>query len=105
MCGLIAPQYVNLLMELQDELAEHLSSPGQVPFNKWRASKTQVVQNDVPVRFVDGEFVERFLDCSPEVQDELFGKVKGMIKAVDAQFDSKDVEWFRELLEALRRLH
>lgn len=105
MFGLIHPHYVNLLMELQDELARRVQSPGQVPFESWRSYKSQVVQKQTPERFVDGEFVERFLDCSPALQEELVDKVKSITATVDTDFASRDVEWFRELIEGLRRLH
>jgi DNA damage-binding protein 1 len=106
MFGLINSQYVNLLIQLQDELAERVQSPGDIPFEAWRAYRSQVVQNqEAPVRFVDGEFIERFLDCSPKLQEEIVDKVKHSVSGVDTGFAQRDLEWFRELVEGLRRLH
>jgi DNA damage-binding protein 1 len=46
-----------------------------------------------PIRFVDGELVERFLDADPSVQEKA-------VKGLDV-----GVEEVRELVEGLRRLH
>jgi DNA damage-binding protein 1 len=62
-------------------------------FAKFRAFKNTVREEDEPMRFVDGELVERFLDCSEEVQN----------KAVEGL--GVDVEEVRGLVEGLRRLH
>jgi DNA damage-binding protein 1 len=50
------------------------------------------------MRFVDGELVERFLDCSVDVQEKC---VKGLL--VDSR--QVTVEEVKEMVEALRRLH
>jgi DNA damage-binding protein 1 len=55
-------------------------------------------QEEAPMRFVDGELVERFLDCSSEVQEEC---IKGlMVDSVPVTVDA-----VKEMVEALRRLH
>jgi len=82
-----------MLMELQSSLAEHVQAPGHMPFLKYRAFKTLVREADEPFRFVDGDLIERFLDCSPELQDKIVEKV-GM-----------GAEEVRSLVEGLRRLH
>lgn len=74
-------------------MAELVQSPGHVPFNKYRAFKNQTREAEEPNRFVDGELVERFLDCSSEVQEKA---VQGL---------EVDVEEVRIMVEALRRLH
>ncbi|TKA64635.1 hypothetical protein B0A49_06908 [Cryomyces minteri] len=91
--ALIAPGKQDLLMRLQASMAELVKSPGDVPFNKYRAFKNQVREAEEPMRFVDGEFVERFLDCSAEVQEKV---VEGL---------GMDVEDVRGMVEGLRRLH
>ena len=73
--GLISPSYQNILIQLQDNLAALVSSPGDVAFNRYRAFKNQVREEEEPRRFVDGELVERFLDASPDVQERA---VKGL---------------------------
>ncbi|KAF2143628.1 uncharacterized protein K452DRAFT_267866 [Aplosporella prunicola CBS 121167] len=91
--ALIAEGKRNLLMNLQAKLAEFLQSPGNMPFNKYRAYRTEVRKADEPMRFVDGEIVERFLDCPPDVQEQV-------VQGLDV-----DVEDVRAMVEALRRLH
>lgn len=70
-----------------------MQSPGEIEFNRYRAFKNQVREMDEPIRFVDGELVEKFLDASAEMQE---AAVKGL---------GVDVEEVRELVEGLRRLH
>jgi len=91
--ALIAPAKQDLLMRLQENMAKLVQSPGNVPFERYRAFKTSVREADEPNRFVDGELVERFLDCSDEVQEKI---VQGL---------GIDVEEVRGMVEALRRLH
>jgi DNA damage-binding protein 1 len=62
-------------------------------FARFRAFKNQVREEEEPMRFVDGELVERFLDVSDEMQR----------KAVEGL--GVDVESVRGLVEGLRRLH
>ena len=80
-------------MRLQASLAKHIDSPGHMPFNKYRAFKSTVREADEPFRFVDGELIERFLDCSEVMQEDL---VEGL--GVSAE----DV---RVMVEGLKRLH
>ena len=64
-----------------------------MPFNKYRAFKNQVRESEEPDRFVDGDLIERFLDCTAEVQE----------KAVEGL--GVDVEEVKSMVEALKRLH
>jgi len=91
--GVISPAYQNILIELQSNLAEHISSPGEIEFNKYRGFKNQVREQGEPIRFVDGELVERFLDVNAEVQEKA---IKGL---------GIGIEEVKELVEGLRRLH
>ncbi|KAF2855653.1 DNA damage-binding protein 1 [Plenodomus tracheiphilus IPT5] len=91
--GLIAPSHQNLLMTLQSNLGNLVQAPGDMEFAKFRAFRNQVRQEDEPMRFVDGELVERFLDVGEEVQR----------KAVEGL--GVDVEEVKGLVEGLRRLH
>ncbi|KAF2739090.1 DNA damage-binding protein 1 [Polyplosphaeria fusca] len=91
--ALISPDYQNLLMTLQSNLAELVSSPGNIPFAKYRAFKNAVRQADEPYRFVDGDLVERFLDLDEELQMQA---IEGL---------HVDLEAIRAMVEVLRRLH
>lgn len=61
-------------------------------FSRFRAFKNAVREEEEPLRFVDGELVERFLDVGDEVQQ----------KAVEGL--GVGVEEVRGLVEGLRRL-
>ena len=80
-------------MQLQARLAQFVQSPGHYEFNKYRAFKSSTRASEEPQRFVDGEFIERFLDCSPDVQHEC---VEGL---------GVGVEDVKGMLEGLRRLY
>lgn len=80
-------------MTFQSQLAALVDAPGKMPFEKFRAFKNLVWEADEPYRFVDGELVERYLDCSSEVQNEA---IEGLGIAVDDM---------KTLIERLRRMH
>jgi DNA damage-binding protein 1 len=80
-------------MQLQASLAELVISPGNIPFNQFRAFRNQVRMAEEPMRFVDGELLERFLDLTTELQEKA---VEGLGIAV---------EEVRDVVEGLRRLH
>ena len=83
-------------MRLQSSIAAHVASPGGMPFNKYRAFRSTVRQADEPYRFVDGELIERFLDCSPGLQKEIVAMVGR---------SSVTVEYLKGIVEGLRRMH
>ena len=95
--ALIAPGKQDLLIRLQGKMAEVVKSPGGVPFAKFRGFRTQVrdMGEEGPGRFVDGELIERFLDCSEDVQREVIKDLPG----------GMGVEEVRGLIEGLRRIH
>jgi DNA damage-binding protein 1 len=66
--ALITEPYKNLLMNLQANMADHLSSPGDLKFNYARAFANEARREEEPKRFVDGAFLEGFLDATPDVQ-------------------------------------
>ncbi|KAL9610807.1 MAG: hypothetical protein Q9167_004507 [Letrouitia subvulpina] len=96
--ALIVPSKQNLLMRLQQAIAARVQSPGLVPFNRYRAFKSSVREEEEPFRFVDGELVEKFVDCPAIVQEKICEDMvsEGM---------NAEVEEVRELVEGLRRLH
>jgi DNA damage-binding protein 1 len=96
--GTITPAHQNMLMELQRAIAKVVPGLGDVPFMKYRAFKSQVREEEEPMRFVDGEMVERFLDVSESVQEEVVGEMRtGGVFGVE-------VENVRGIVERLRRL-
>jgi DNA damage-binding protein 1 len=90
--ALISQNYLNLLITLQSNLANLVQAPGDMDFAKFRAFKNQVRQEEEPMRFVDGEMIERFLDVSEDVQR----------KAIEGL--GVELEDVRGLVEGLRRL-
>jgi DNA damage-binding protein 1 len=82
-------------MRFQAAVAAYVDSPGNMPFNKFRAFRSVVREADEPFRFVDGELIEQFLVCEPAVQQEIVGLVN----------TNGDIEEVRRIIEALRRLH
>lgn len=95
--ALIAPGKQDLLIRMQGKMAECVKSPGNVPFGKFRGFRNQVrdAGDTGPNRFVDGELIERFLDCPEEVQREIIKDLPG----------GMDLEEVRGMVEALRRIH
>lgn len=93
--ALIAPGKQDLLMRLQGEMAGRVESPGGVPFARYRGFRSGVrdMGEEGPVRFVDGELVERFLDLDGGVQE---GVCAGL---------GMGVEEVRGIVEGLRRIH
>ena len=91
--ALIHPSKQDLLMRLQSAIAARVHSPGNIPFNKFRAFRIEVREAEEPYRFVDGELVEKFLDVSPALQEEIVGGL------------GVEVEEVRAMVEGLRHLH
>ena len=90
--ALISPKSQDLLMRLQTRMAEQVESLGQVPFNKYRAFKNSIREAEEPFRFVDGELIERFLNCSESLQEQI---TTGL---------GIEVEDIRSMVEGLKRL-
>nr|OQO29403.1 hypothetical protein B0A51_02221 [Rachicladosporium sp. CCFEE 5018] len=95
----IAPSKQDLLMRLQSELAKVVKSPGHVKFSLWRGFKSQVrdMGNEGPMRFVDGELIEAFLDLKSEEQEAVVGGL-----GIEVPGGAEEV---RGLVEGLRRVH
>lgn len=88
-------------MKLQSNLARFVKGVGDLDFNKFRAYSSPQRTGDEPFRFVDGDFIERFLDLDEETMLEV---VEGE-KKNDRLGKGWGVEEVRGLLENLRRLH
>lgn len=97
--GIISSEYQNFLMQLQSTIAPYVESPGNMPFNKFRAFRSTVRASEEPFRFVDGELIERFLDLDSSIQEEIVGLLSKEISG------GMDVDGVKSIIEALRRLH
>ncbi|WEW59153.1 hypothetical protein PRK78_004622 [Emydomyces testavorans] len=96
--GLISQSAKDLLMRLQSALASFVVSPGEIPFNKYRAFKNAVRQADEPFRFVDGELIELFLTCPVDVQEAVLGRIGGVERGVS-------LAQVKDMIEGLKRMH
>lgn len=93
--GDISQKYHDLLLSFQSNLQEIIDqeNPGG-GFNSWRSFRNEARQSiDGPYRFIDGEFVEGFLQLD-EGKQELVCEGLG-----------PTAEDMRNMVEELRRLH
>ncbi|KAI4182832.1 MAG: hypothetical protein L6R41_005762, partial [Letrouitia leprolyta] len=93
--AVISSSKQDLLMHLQQAIAARVQSPGNVPFNTYRAFKNSVREAEEPFRFVDGELIEKLLDCPGTMQDSICEELGGKV----------DAEEMRAMVEGLRRIH
>ncbi|KAI2618765.1 mono-functional DNA-alkylating methyl methanesulfonate N-term-domain-containing protein [Hypoxylon sp. NC1633] len=91
--GLISPEYQDLLIRFQNKLAETVETTGNILFSRYRSFRNEERESDGPFRFIDGEFLERFLDMDEKVQEEI---CVGL---------GPNVEAMRNLVEELKRMH
>lgn len=73
-------------------------SPGNVPFNSYRAFRNAVREAEEPYRFVDGELLDRFLQLDGQAQEAVVRDL-----AVVGEREG-GVEGVRAVVEGLRRL-
>ncbi|OAP64952.1 hypothetical protein AYL99_00924 [Fonsecaea erecta] len=72
MLATINPGFVNVLLTLQSALASRVQTPGYMPWSKFRAFKTNILEKDEPFRVVDGEMLEQaLLSMSDEELEEV----------------------------------
>lgn len=97
----IAEGRVDLLIRMQETMAELVKSPGHVPFAKFRGFKSSVRDSGDtgPSRFVDADLIEAYLDCSTAMQDEIASRLAGELKV------KVEAEELRGMVEELRRTH
>ncbi|KAK6356558.1 hypothetical protein TWF718_000909 [Orbilia javanica] len=101
MLGLIHPDYFDILMKCQVNMAKVVKGIGDLDFNRYRAYNTKGIQPEEPFRFVDGELVEKFLDLDEEA-------MKMVIEGASDDDNSRiecTVSEMKNVVEALRRLH
>ncbi|EJT78336.1 hypothetical protein GGTG_03437 [Gaeumannomyces tritici R3-111a-1] len=91
--GAIAPQMRDLLLNLQDRLEDYVGTLGNIPFKNFRSFRNAEREADGPVRFIDGEYIERFLDMNEETQSQVCRDL------------GPSVEDMRNLVEELKNMH
>ncbi|KAI0890281.1 mono-functional DNA-alkylating methyl methanesulfonate N-term-domain-containing protein [Annulohypoxylon maeteangense] len=91
--GVIAPNYQDLLIRFQTKLAEFVETTGNILFSRYRSFRNEERESEGPFRFIDGEFLERFLDIDEKTQVEICAGL------------GPDVEAIRNLVEELKRMH
>ncbi|KAK2624485.1 hypothetical protein QTJ16_006435 [Diplocarpon rosae] len=89
----IVPTSQDLLMRLQDRIADIVPTIGDLDFRLYRSFKTSDRATDEPFRFVDGELIERFLDQDEATQEAICQDLGPSVEAV------------RDIVEDLKRLH
>jgi len=101
MLATINPAYVNVLLLLQSALANRVQAPGYMPWTKFRAWKTEVVEKDEPFRVVDGEMIEQGIFGLDNKELETVLKEGGLMEeALNVTLDE-----VRAWGDELRRLH
>ena len=93
MFGTVADNAQDLLMRLQARLEDTVKGLGKTSFSAYRGFRDQIREAEGPLRFLDGEMLERFLDLDEEMQKEV---AKGL---------GPSVEDLRNTIEELKRLH
>ncbi|KAI1095056.1 mono-functional DNA-alkylating methyl methanesulfonate N-term-domain-containing protein [Rostrohypoxylon terebratum] len=91
--GLITPEYQDLMIRFQAKLNEYVETTGNILFSRYRSFRNEEKESEGPFRFIDGEFLERFLDIDEKTQEEICAGL------------GPDVEALRSLVEELKRMH
>jgi DNA damage-binding protein 1 len=99
--ALITPPYLNFLINLQSNLASQVISPGNIPFEPYRAFRNIVSEESGPVRFVDGELIQAFLDVDSKIQESV---VQGLTIQKGQSVKEVSVSEVIDIVESLRRL-
>lgn len=87
-------------MKLQTNMAQVVKCMGDLDFNRFRAYWSPSRSSEEPYRFVDGDFIELFLELTEEDAEKV---VTGAGKRVDAL--GMSVDEVRSMVENLKRLH
>ncbi|KAA8904984.1 mono-functional DNA-alkylating methyl methanesulfonate N-term-domain-containing protein [Sphaerosporella brunnea] len=98
--GKISEAKTQLLLQLQANLAKFIDSIGGLQFNRWRAFSTPGRSAEEPYRFVDGDFIERFLELPEDVAEKVVKGGNSELYALDASVDE-----VRGLVESLKAVH
>ena len=80
-------------MRFHAKLAEMVHSLGDIDFQTYRGFRNAERESQEPMRFLDGELLERFLDVDVALQAEI---CEGL---------GPSVEDMRNIVETLKRMH
>lgn len=89
----ILPHALEVLIRLQENITHNVGTLGNLDFKIYRSFKSAERVTEEPFRFVDGELIERFLDESEEMQQQICEGLGHSVEAV------------RDMVENLKRLH
>lgn len=90
---MIAAHAQDLLLRFQTRMAQAVETVGQLSFDAYRAFRTRERMAAEPLRFIDGELLERFLDMDEDTQEAV---CEGL---------GPSVEDMRNNIEELKRMH
>ncbi|KAK9470063.1 CPSF A subunit region-domain-containing protein [Dipodascopsis tothii] len=99
MTGDIAPEYVNVLLNLQYNMAKVVRAVGSLDLLAYRGFCNQRRKFPEPVRFVDGDYVETFLELAEADKAAVVAGASGGVPL------ETTVEELTALVEDLKRLH
>ncbi|KAI5795530.1 mono-functional DNA-alkylating methyl methanesulfonate N-term-domain-containing protein [Geopyxis carbonaria] len=97
--GDIQKSQAALLIQLQANLTKTIKSVGDLSFNRFRAFATINKEQDEPNRFVDGDFIEQFLELPEDVAEDVVNGVGDDLDSLGAT-----VSEVRFIVEGLKRL-
>ncbi|KAL7275659.1 hypothetical protein RUND412_001392 [Rhizina undulata] len=98
--GKICEDKLDVLMKLQQNLNRVVKGVGNLDLNRFRAFSGCGKINDEPFRFVDGDFIEKYLLLPDDIAQQV---VEGGGKEVEGL--GLSIEEVRTLVEDLKRLH
>ncbi|KAK9358448.1 CPSF A subunit region-domain-containing protein [Lipomyces starkeyi] len=96
--GQISPQHINTLINLQSNMSKIVNSAGDLKITSYRAFSNQRRKLYEPVRFVDGDFIEQFLELSQLEKEQTVQGVNGGVNL------SLSVGQVSGIVEDLKRL-
>ncbi|KAL1896891.1 hypothetical protein Cpir12675_002612 [Ceratocystis pirilliformis] len=67
--GILAPEYRESLIHLQERITQHIKTLGDLSFAEYRAFRDAIYAEKEPQSFVVGEQLERFLEMSETMQE------------------------------------
>ncbi|KAK9466458.1 CPSF A subunit region-domain-containing protein [Lipomyces arxii] len=97
--GKILPEHINTLINLQTNMSKIVKSAGNLKIMTFRAFANQRRKLQEPVRFVDGDYLELYLELSESEKEAVVTGQQGGIKL------GYSVNQITSIIEDLKRLH